>query len=143
MSSWTDVAYQDDPANCKVGHAGACDPGSEDALAAFPYWDYRAENATPDNAGTVFFLGVSGGYLWAVTCNHCNTAIAALKFVSGPYAGRAFDTVGPSGQPGSGPFAQFGSPAISTSNPGNILYRLQPKPGESLPDLPFVRLLPV
>ena len=35
LNSWTDDAYTQDPADCRL-QAGACDPDIADALASFP-----------------------------------------------------------------------------------------------------------
>jgi hypothetical protein len=136
LNSWTSPAYTDDPARCS-SYPGACDPEIAAALESFPYWGYRATTG----AGTHFFLGTSGGYMWGITCNHCNRGAASWQLQDG----QILDSVGFDDQPGSGVFRQLGNgdnPIVGSSHYGDYLYRFSPRPGETLPNMPFVRLLP-
>lgn len=142
LNSHTDDAYSEDPALCAAQHPEACDPEIAAALERFPYWKHRSSAL---GGGTHFLLGTSNGFVWGLTCNHCGSRAASWPIDDGPYAGQILDSLGYDGQRGSGAFRQFGrgdaAPAGS-AHPGDLLYRLVPRPGEPLPDLPFVRILP-
>ncbi|MFQ5416118.1 MAG: hypothetical protein ACE5FL_03610 [Myxococcota bacterium] len=141
FGSFTDDAFSDDPASCASRHPEVCDdPTIAQALAVFPYWNYRA-TASPSG----FFLGTANGYLWGIKCEHCGVSDATWQFASGPWAGQPFDSVASDGTVGGGAYRQFTNgdraPQESRNRYGDLLYRFRPRPGAMLAVVPFVRTL--